>query len=394
MRRAVAALLSVGLIVVLAGSAQAALPPESPSDTYGVNGRVRAIAVVGDNVWIAGTFTGIVNDSSTVIRQSVGLAVLSKTTGQFSTTADAPKLTGTSVEVWNLAVDSSGRVYAAGKFAYNGTSKKNLISFDGTTGGSVTTYNSPVARSVTVADRVYAGGHKLIAFPIGGGAPDTTFPQFELTDAVGGHNPSSWFRDLEIGPDGKLYVACQCSDVKNLSNGDVDPANALTRIDIGSEDHDQAYAANVKSAIGSGAFGVELQTASDGVYLAAGGSDFTAKFGSNGNKLWHHDTSGSSQSVTLTADGAQLIVGGHFQWVADQDTAQCGSNSSPNTNCTQRLRLMALNPSNGDLLSWDPVVCCNYNGVWATTVDGARLHLGGEFKKVHGVAQYYYARLG
>jgi hypothetical protein len=34
-----------------------------------------------------------------------------------------------------------------------------------------------------------------------------------------------------------------------------------------------------------------------------------------------------------------------------------------------------------------------YNGVWAIALDSGNVHIGGEFKKVHGVAQTFYARL-
>jgi hypothetical protein len=34
-----------------------------------------------------------------------------------------------------------------------------------------------------------------------------------------------------------------------------------------------------------------------------------------------------------------------------------------------------------------------YNGVWALEVQGSRLHVGGEFTKVSGVKQTFYARL-
>jgi hypothetical protein len=47
----------------------------------------------------------------------------------------------------------------------------------------------------------------------------------------------------------------------------------------------------------------------------------------------------------------------------------------------------------GALQSWNPAVTGNYNGVWSIELDGGRIHIGGEFRKVHGVRQTYYARL-
>ena len=159
--RLITATCSIALLAgVLAPSIASAatvgyLPQATLADTQGVNGRVRATAVVGDNVWVAGAFTGVTNGNGTqVIKSSPGLAVLSRTTGQLSATATVPRLTGSGVEVWDLDTDGV-RVYAAGKFAYDNTTKKFLISFDGLTGGQVQTY--PAAqqlKSVDLADEL------------------------------------------------------------------------------------------------------------------------------------------------------------------------------------------------------------------------------------------------
>jgi hypothetical protein len=123
-------------------------------------------------------------------------------------------------------------VYAAGKFTYDNTTKKFLISFDGTTGLEVITYTAPQAlKSVTVAHGVvYAGGSKLYAFPVTGGARigtfDTTTAQ---TRDIGGHVRPAAFRDLQV-EGGHLYAACQCDQLL-LSNGSTVLTKALVRFD-------------------------------------------------------------------------------------------------------------------------------------------------------------------
>ena len=47
----------------------------------------------------------------------------------------------------------------------------------------------------------------------------------------------------------------------------------------------------------------------------------------------------------------------------------------------------------GELDAWDPSVTGKYNGVWSIALDGTSVHLGGEFIKVNGEPQTYYARL-
>jgi hypothetical protein len=96
--------------------------------------------------------------------------------------------------------------------------------------------------------------------------------------------------------------------------------------------------------------------------------------------------------------GDDLIIGGHFVEIADQSGDSCGFKSSnpgtldPNNECATRERLAAYS-LDGSLRSWNPSVTGKYNGVWAIALDSGNVHIGGEFKKVHGVAQTFYARL-
>ena len=143
----------------------------------------------------------------------------------------------------------------------------------------------------------------------------------------------------------------------------------------------------------SGAFGIQLEIDAPYLYVAAGGSDFTAKYAlSDGHQYWKTDTSGSTQSVALWS-ATDLIIGGHFQWVEYQGSGTCGDNAHPNKQCLNQPRLAALDTSNGHVdASWRPQICCMYNGVWMLLVDGGHLHVGGEFTKAGGRSQHFYAR--
>jgi hypothetical protein len=148
-------------------------------------------------------------------------------------------------------------------------------------------------------------------------------------------------------------------------------------------------------AFGSNAFAHELFLARGALYVAGGGSDFAARLDpTDGSLMWRTDTSGSTQ--TIEPYGNDVVIGGHFQWVADADTRQCGSNAQPVTTCTRRLRIASLSASTGAVHpSWDPQLSGAYNGARGLAVDGrGRLHVGGEFLRVAGVEQRHYARLG
>jgi hypothetical protein len=100
----------------------------------------------------------------------------------------------------------------------------------------------------------------------------------------------------------------------------------------------------------------------------------------------------------VAVSGDDLIIGGHFLEIGDQAGDRCGFKSSnpgtldPNDQCATRQRLAAYS-LNGSLRSWNPSVVGKYNGVWAMALDSGRLHIGGEFRRVHGAPQNNYGRL-
>jgi len=100
----------------------------------------------------------------------------------------------------------------------------------------------------------------------------------------------------------------------------------------------------------------------------------------------------------VAVSGGDLIVGGHFLEIGDQGGDRCGFKSSnpgtldPNDQCATRQRLAAYSLG-GSLRSWDPSVTGKYNGVWAIALDAGSVHIGGEFRRVHGVPRDNYARL-
>jgi hypothetical protein len=386
-------------VVMMAQAAQAQLPGEAPSDTYQVNGpRVRSVVVVGDNVWIAGVFSQVQTGSGSNAAGVENLAVLSRTTGQIPAGVGPLKLGGVSgAQVWKLAAVGN-TVYASGKFKLSsgGSSYTNLLAFNGTTGALIPGFRPTgvkVSQSVAAGGgRVYAGGKQLVAYDASTGAKLGSFATSSIsTDpSLRGHNTPPQHRDLQlIG--GSLYSACQCDSL--TQGGSTRQTKALVRFDPVTGAHDQSF---TPQGAGTAAFGISVTTDGSNIYLGAGGSDFVAKYASSGNQVWKRDTSGSTQAVAVSGD--DLIIGGHFVEIGDQSGDSCGFKSSnpgtldPNNECATRERLAAYS-LDGSLRSWNPSVTGKYNGVWAIALDSGNVHIGGEFKKVHGVAQTFYARL-
>jgi hypothetical protein len=392
MRRIVLLLASMALAMLLACGVALALPSEIPDQTPMVNGTVRAIEQVGTNIWLGGKFTLVKQRDGTVVASVSNVAVFDSQTGEYVDIA--PKLLGTGSEVWDMSIYGDD-VLIAGKFSGPTSTQKNLVRVDGTTRKVEQWYNAPSLKSALAAplaapnvDRIYGGGVSLTAFELGGKKLWTKAKTTVNTNLYPTNAPSPSYRDLELDPDGQtIWAACACDAVDGRA------AKALVKLDL-EGNHDASWLA----AADPPSWGMSVALANGALYLGAGGSDYLAEFSKaeGGDPTWVRDTSGSLQ-VVEEMDG-QLVIGGHFWRVADQLGDKCGHGRSkpeldPNDECQTRKGIAAysfdgvLNPS------WDPTYAGKYSLVWALHVEGTSLHTGGEFLTVNGVTQNYYARL-
>ena len=383
-----------------------ALPSEVPDDTPMVDGRVRAIEQVGTNIWIGGRFTKVKKRNGTVVANVANVAVFDSQTEQYKPIA--PSLGGPGAEVWDMMVYGTGPdadVLIAGKFSGPTSTKKNLVLVDGNTGEVLRWFNnSPTLKSVLAAPnlsapggegRVYGGGVSLSAFDFATGKKLWTKAKTEVDATIRTHDSSPAYRDLELDSDGQtIWAACVCDWVGAA------PAKAMVKLNIEGV-HDASWVTEA----GKAAFGQSVVDHDGKLYLAAGGSDFVGQYdkSAKGARGWVRDTSGSAQAVELV-DG-KLVVGGHFYAVGDQGGDRCGAGRpgdvdqkgnptlDPFGECKTRQGIAAYS-FQGDLdPDWDPAYAGSYSLVWELHVEGARLHTGGEFKKVSGVTQTSYARL-
>src|SRR5215213_4508827 len=132
MRRTLLLLFSTAAALLLASGAVLALPSQKPDNTPMVDGRVRAIKQVGNNVWLGGRISQVTSHNGTVLGKVGNLAVLDSQTNTFK--PSARKLGGTAAEVWDIEPYGETRdLLSGGTFAGPNT-KKNLLLVDGTTG--------------------------------------------------------------------------------------------------------------------------------------------------------------------------------------------------------------------------------------------------------------------
>src|SRR5215216_6868094 len=388
MRRTVLSLLSTVVALLLAGGAVLALPSDTPDETLMVNGTVRTIEQVGTNIWVGGKFTQVKQRNGTAVANvSNNLAVFDSQTNQYKDIAAVPKLGGTGSEVWDMTLYGEN-VLIAGNFSGPTSTQKNLVLVNGTTGDVIRWYNAPSLKSALAAPelgRVYGGGVSLTAFDKDSGTPLWSRAKTTVNTTLYPDAPTPGYRDLEL--DGQtIWAACACDAVGG------NPAKALVKLNT-----EGAHEASWRAAADSASWGMSVLKATDGtLYLGTGGSDDLAKYETTGGTPgWRRDTSGSVQVVEQM--GGQLVIGGHFWKVADQQSDNCGHGRStdldPEGQCQIRKGIAAYSLFDGELSAWDPLYAGKYSLVWALHVDGASLYTGGEFLTVNGITQNYYARL-
>ena len=395
MRRSLLLVSTMALALIVASGVALALPSESPEQTPMVNGTVRTIEQVGTNIWVGGKFTQVKQRNGTVVANVSNVAVFDSQTGEYVDIA--PKVGGTGSEVWDMAIYGDD-VLIAGNFSGPSSTQKNLVRVDGTTRKVEQWYNSPSLKSVLVKsvlaqpdlDRIYGGGVSLTAFELSGTKLWTKY-KTTVNTALYPDAPTPGYRDLELDADGQtIWAACACDAV----DGKVAKALVKLRTDGGQDTSSWLAEADPAS------WGMSVVEANGALYLGAGGSDYLAKYDNGptatGSRSWVRDTSGSLQVVEVM-DG-QLVIGGHFWEVADQLNDSCGHGRSTDTldlngECQTRKGIAAYSFEGVLEPNWDPLYAGKYSLVWALHVDGTRLHTGGEFLTVNGVTQNYYARL-
>jgi hypothetical protein len=356
-----------------------------------VNGPVRAIEQVGNNVWVGGNFTQVQQRDGTVVDNVKNVAVFDSETGQYIDIAPMLGAGSTTTNVRDIDVYGTA-VVIGGDFPGPTSTQRNLVVLDGTTGALVSWYNSAKLQSVLAAPdlgRIYGGGLYLSAFDVTTGKLLWSRAQTFVDQSIHSHNPPAGYSDLER--DGAtIWGACVCDDLS------VSPSKAWALVKLSTEgERDASWVADVRS---TDIKGISVAQSADTLYLGAGGTDYVGAFSkANGSLVWRKDTSGSAQAVEVM-DG-QLVVGGHFWEVADNANDRCGFRSSdPSTldpfgECQTRKGLAAYSFGGALEPNWDPVYAGKYNLVWALHAEGTRLHTGGELLTVNGLKQTYYARL-
>lgn len=355
-------------------------PSAVPAATPNVlDGATRAIAEVGRQVYVGGTFTSAQNPGTSAVLSTPYLFEYDRVTGVVDTSF-APQLDG-SVTAIVPSADGSA-LFVSGTFKLAGTTKvRNLVKIDTATGALVPGFKRPspnggVLDLALVGNRLFLAGTftTVNTVPHGGlAALDATTG--ELDEYVGidvdtHHNWPSGTAKAPVGvgkisasPDGSRLVA-----IGNFKNADGLARDQVMMIRLG------AGAATVdpdwntlrytpacqKSSFDSYVRDVDFSPDGSYVVIASSGAgypgtlcDSAARFeatvtGQALEPTWVAYT-GADSLLSVAVTDTAVYVGGHQKW---HNAVQSGSDQQSGQ--VPRPGLAALDPLNGIPLSWNP----------------------------------------
>jgi trimeric autotransporter adhesin len=365
----------VALLVVGASLAFAATVQKQPAPTWQTNGRVNAIAIVGNTAYIGGQFTSVrpAGDplgTGEVTRNHV--AAFNLSTGALLSWD--PNASGT---VEAIAA-GGGTVYLGGSFTkVGGKGHQRVAAVDATSGTPITAFKPTVDAEVlglaVHGSDLYLGGN----FTTINGASHTYLAA--LNASTGNPDPAfGGFADAEV------QAVTMTNDGSKLVIG-----GNFTHVDGSSQNHiaavNPATGATMSWATHTSYGIVALAADAAGVYAAGAGTggNFAAFNPSSGSMTWQGGTNGNVQAITVFA--GEVYAGGHY-------TDYCGPQGGQHTctNPTPRSKMLAVDESTGALQAWNPSVNSAL-GVFALAGGDGFLEMGGDFTKVAGVSQQGFA---
>lgn len=381
-------------------------PSEDPADEGSDRaGKVVAVAEVGNRVFIAGEFTGVMppgastnkarQDPTPIVPRKY-LAALDVTTGallDWDAHPDGPVL--------SLAVSPDGRrLYLGGQFRnVGGRSTARLAAIDVETGASIPEFTPPEPNAYVKAmalsgNRLFIGG----AFSLLG-TDDRS--QLAAVDATTGALRQDWIPPANTGGHfaGHTGTPVDDGDPGNVADLKVSPDGSMVVVagsftDFAGQaglvvlDAETAQPTPWQPVMDRPrpAFGLDIWPGDDRtIFVAAGGRGGVVEaFKPDGDSepLWVHNVDGDAMDVASTTSRLYLV--GHYDYVLGDNTT-CGS-----SNCTggkdgdvPNRHISAFDPVTG---AHDLSFTAQFNtpqGPATALIGAGHLYVGGDFTKVN-----------
>lgn len=325
------------------------------------NGRVYAIERIGDTIYIGGSFTRLRHPSGSGSVERNRLAAFDANTG-----AMRPWNPGANGEVRALHAASNGDIFVGGRYtSIAGTGRARLAKLDAGTGTLVGGFAPNVSGDVWALERV---GERLFLGGAFGRVDGQVHRNVAAVDDSTGTPVAGWngsanarVQALMASPNGdRVFVGGR---FRSLSGQSRDFIGAFTFNGAVSSWRPQAPCRDVQNLCYLFDIAVDVGR----VYVAVGGpgGQVRAYDLASAVSLWHIFGDGDVQAVDVQ-DGI-VYGGGHFEAFGSRD----------------RAGIVALSPSTGGVLGFDPQVTDGL-GVWDIRADDASLRLGGGFRFIDG----------
>jgi hypothetical protein len=344
-----------------------------------LDGRVFALARVGDTMLAGGSFTQVKNANNSTVHDQPYVLAFDATTGTLRT-AFAPRLNG---QVETLAPGPTpGTVYVGGRFTtLDGAPGKGLLLLNVATGTRVASFRLPPANGAVTEvglsqGKLFVGGNftTVDAAPHAGliavnpltGALDpfvqTQFTERHNQDVAGSTPAPVGVKSFSISPDGSRMAV-----IGNFRKVDGLPRDQVAMLDLSGSQasvradwRTQRYAPFCGFSID--AYVRDVDFSPDGSYfviVAVGGGhagtlcDSAARFethssGDDINQTWV-DFTGADSLLSVAITGTAVYIGGHQRWLNNAD-----GKDRPKQGAVPRPGLAALDPVTGLPFQWNP----------------------------------------
>ncbi|GAA4227278.1 hypothetical protein GCM10022254_14570 [Actinomadura meridiana] len=404
--------LTAALTTVPPAVADTAPPPgelptvtADPLPTWQTNGTVWTIEIIGDTVYVGGSFTAIrppgTSPGDPAELPRLNLAAFNATTGQplpFNPAVEANP--GAEVIVWDLQPSPDGHtLYIAGKFTkINGQSRPRIAAFtlpDGPLTGFRHDLDAAAEALAVTPTTVYTGGN----FTTADGSPRQRLAAFDrTTGTLTGWTPSADRRvmSMALSPDQTQVIIGGKFDTLNGK-----PPHGLSSIRTDATGTNAPWETGLERQSDTRhSWATDLITDDDTVYVSAAGTGtFDGRLAVNpdgGTLRWIDNCLGGTEAITLLA--GVLYSGSHAHDCSTQP------DGFPQLDNNRHQRLLA-EPANPDPARYDTPPILHWfadtnagptdgQGPRAMDNNGHYLWLGGDFTTINDQPQQSLTRFG
>jgi hypothetical protein len=410
---ALSLLLVTGPVPAVGGSQNVIVSPhpieESP---HVLDGRIYALAQLGDRIVVGGTFTTVRDWNSDVVLTRNRIFAFDRNTGLVDP-GFAPDF-NEDVNAIEAAADGQS-IYVGGSFTtLNGLPRSGLVKIS-VPGGVVdptfkATANKMVNDMELVGDRLIVGGRftkiSKVALPLLAALDPTTgavLPWMNLPGTGSRNQNEPFIQELDVSPDGRrlaivgnfLQVGGVARDQIALIDLTTNPASLADWATLRyqpdcAEAYDDTYMRDVNFSPDSSFF-IAVTT---GAFYANTLCDTAHRWetnltGSNLSPTWVTYTGGDTHWHTLVTEAA-VYVGGHQRWENNPNPSPGGDDDGPGS--VSRQGIAALDPLTGVPLSWNPSRHRG-QGVEAFLATDDHLYVGSDTTRFDGRRQWRLAVL-